>query len=111
MRKIAAFVTSLSLGMALAAGAPAMAQDAAAAAPADGPNFAPGTVVYDSAGAEIGPLSSDAGDTVVVTLHGNRSAERRVGKECVRTCRSRWSPYHAKKKQTPAATITTALTK
>src|SRR3546814_17267167 len=22
------------------------------------------------------------------------SAERRVGKECVRTCRSRWSPYH-----------------
>src|SRR3546814_20015371 len=23
-----------------------------------------------------------------------RSDERRVGKECVRTCRSRWSPYH-----------------
>src|SRR3546814_12638730 len=23
-----------------------------------------------------------------------RSAERRVGKECVSTCRSRWSPYH-----------------
>src|SRR3546814_20191121 len=23
----------------------------------------------------------------------SRSAERRVGKECVRTCRSRWSPY------------------
>src|SRR3546814_12802100 len=23
-----------------------------------------------------------------------RSEERRVGKECVRTCRSRWSPYH-----------------
>src|SRR3546814_13607128 len=27
-----------------------------------------------------------------VRLH--RSAERRVGKECVCTCRSRWSPYH-----------------
>src|SRR3546814_4508744 len=23
-----------------------------------------------------------------------RSEERRVGKECVRTCRSRWAPYH-----------------
>src|SRR3546814_17086129 len=26
-----------------------------------------------------------------------RSEARRVGKECVRTCRSRWSPKHAKK--------------
>src|SRR3546814_14799393 len=25
---------------------------------------------------------------------GFRSEERRVGKECVRTCRSRWSPAH-----------------
>src|SRR3546814_17496523 len=31
---------------------------------------------------------------------GDRSEERRVGKECVRTCRSRWSPaqYKTKKK-------------
>src|SRR3546814_17037977 len=29
-----------------------------------------------------------------------RSEERRVGKECVRTCRSRGSPYHYKKKTT-----------
>src|SRR3546814_14738336 len=29
-----------------------------------------------------------------------RSEERRVGKECVRTCRSRGSPDHEKKKQT-----------
>src|SRR3546814_18258107 len=29
-----------------------------------------------------------------------RSEERRVGKECVRTCRSRWSPYHYKKNKT-----------
>src|SRR3546814_15356238 len=27
---------------------------------------------------------------------GDRSEERRVGKECVSTCRSRWSPYHKK---------------
>src|SRR3546814_19925092 len=26
--------------------------------------------------------------------YGERSEERRVGKECVSTCRSRWSPYH-----------------
>src|SRR3546814_17229290 len=29
----------------------------------------------------------------------DRSEERRVGKECVSTCRSRWSPYHKKKKR------------
>src|SRR3546814_377876 len=30
-----------------------------------------------------------------------RSEERRVGKECVSTCRSRWSPGHKKKKKKP----------
>ena len=29
-----------------------------------------------------------------VMYFGNRSEERRVGKECLRLCRSRWSPYH-----------------
>src|SRR3546814_4446784 len=29
-----------------------------------------------------------------VTPMASRSEERRVGKECVSTCRSRWSPYH-----------------
>src|SRR5213596_4128440 len=28
-----------------------------------------------------------------------RSEERRVGKECTVLCRSRWSPYHLKKKK------------
>src|SRR3546814_15375309 len=32
------------------------------------------------------------------TMKAYRSEERRVGKECVSTCRSRWSPYHYKKK-------------
>ena len=32
---------------------------------------------------------------VVISDGGaHRSEERRVGKECVSTCRSRWSPYH-----------------
>src|SRR3546814_13778776 len=34
-----------------------------------------------------------------IGLYAARSEERRVGKECVRTCRSRWSPYHKKKKK------------
>src|SRR3546814_7800276 len=29
--------------------------------------------------------------------HEGRSEERRVGKECVSTCRTRWSPYNSKK--------------
>src|SRR3546814_16583888 len=32
-------------------------------------------------------------------LHQPRSEERRVGTECVRTCRTRWAPYHSKKKK------------
>src|SRR3546814_11233162 len=32
--------------------------------------------------------------SLILSLTGIRSEERRVGKECVSTCRSRWSPYH-----------------
>src|SRR3546814_13388093 len=38
-----------------------------------------------------GPLPSLENLTAESDL---RSEERRVGKECVSTCRSRWSPYH-----------------
>src|SRR3546814_14429480 len=70
----------------------------------------PGTDVE----AEMGPLVTrehadkvqgyiDAGVAegaeLVVDGRGLRSEERRVGKECVSTCRSRWSPYHSKKKE------------
>src|SRR3546814_11394212 len=37
------------------------------------------------------PVPTASGDAVPLQA---RSEERRVGKECVRTCRSRWSPYH-----------------
>ena len=31
---------------------------------------------------------------MVESTYGDRSEERRVGKECASMCRSRWSPYH-----------------
>src|SRR3546814_12589346 len=40
-----------------------------------------------------GQLSPVPAGPIRVSLRG-RSEERRVGKECVSTCRSRWSPYH-----------------
>src|SRR3546814_19298342 len=45
----------------------------------------------------IGPDGIDRlveSDRIDPGLVGIRSEERRVGKECVSTCRSRWSPYH-----------------
>src|SRR3546814_8690508 len=33
-------------------------------------------------------------NAIVEYIDERRSEERRVGKECVSTCRSRWSPYH-----------------
>src|SRR3546814_20787837 len=41
-------------------------------------------------------------------LEVTRSEERRVGKECVSTCRSRWSPYHEKKKTSEQRTERTS---
>src|SRR3546814_12168546 len=43
-------------------------------------------------------------------LVDGRSEERRVGKACVSTCRSRWSPQHHKKQHTQQPTTTLAHT-
>src|SRR3546814_15506572 len=45
------------------------------------------------AGQALGQLADDL-VLVVAQLVEVRSEERRVGKECVSPCRSRWSPYH-----------------
>ena len=37
---------------------------------------------------------SRVGNQMMQIQDGVRSEERRVGKECLRLCRSRWSPYH-----------------
>src|SRR3546814_14796953 len=48
--------------------------------------------------------SASSGTAPLVVMLGHwaakvRSEERSVGKECVSTCRSRWLPYHKKKKR------------
>src|SRR3546814_18689712 len=48
-----------------------------------------GNIVYATSGVgDVAALNAAAGSVVW------RSEERRVGKECVSTCRSRWSPYN-----------------
>src|SRR3546814_20145103 len=67
-----------------------------------GPDFTPGfyrvTPVDRNSRASEKPQMLCAADAQALLRlgHGNasRSEERRVGKECVSTCRSRWSPYH-----------------
>src|SRR3546814_11414035 len=52
--------------------------------------------IFDHIAVDRG-LLDHVGEILLVHV---RSEERRVGKECVSTCRSRWSPYHEKKKIT-----------
>src|SRR3546814_14423452 len=44
------------------------------------------------------PITSDNMRGRYLRASARRSEERRVGKECVSTCRCRWSPDHSKKK-------------
>src|SRR3546814_13800410 len=44
-------------------------------------------------------LLSGATQIAIRGVTAGRSEERRVGKECVSTCRARWSPYHQKNKK------------
>ena len=50
----------------------------------------------DAAGLPAISVSPNQGKLLqmLAQLVGARSEERRVGKECQTTCRSRWSPYH-----------------
>src|SRR3546814_1283894 len=64
----------------------------AGSAPEASPTGTPGDLC--SAAAPSGVAS----DGMEVSGEEGRSEERRVGKECVSTCSSRWSPYHSKKK-------------
>src|SRR3546814_8821938 len=57
------------------------------------PGFAAAEVLYGDKGEVVGVATGDMG-IGRDGEHKARSEERRVGKECVSTCRSRWSPYH-----------------
>src|SRR3546814_3987909 len=57
--------------------------------------------IYGGLGGLVAEILSEASPRRVVRFgiedrwgESARSEERRVGKECVSTCRSRWSPYH-----------------
>src|SRR3546814_12690757 len=58
-------------------------------------------------GGFVWPSVHQVGESIVLSsaqlamlIEGiDRSEERRVGQECVSTCRSRWSPYHYKQKK------------
>src|SRR3546814_718506 len=73
----------------------------------DGADFVKVDKVMEGFGWPMGPAylqdvvgidtSHHVGD-VLAEGYPDRSEERRVGKECVSTCRSRWSPYPYKKK-------------
>src|SRR3546814_12271308 len=62
----------------------------------------------DDGAERLALVHRDVGQNLAVQFHAGqlqavhelrRSEERRVGKECVSTCSSRWSPYHSKKKK------------
>src|SRR3546814_11407887 len=92
--------TAVLLGLLAGCAAPDLGPRPAPAAPeslTSGESFAAAAGVWPVEGwwqawgdAQLGALIDEG-------LAG-RSEERRVGKECVSTCRSRWSPYHSKKK-------------
>src|SRR3546814_17083168 len=49
---------------------------------------------------ELDPVTTPAYAERVVKTPPNRSEERRVGKDCVCSCRSRWLSYHTQIKYT-----------
>src|SRR3546814_8619488 len=58
--------------------------------PADDVTYRPGR---DVRGKAVAPADLDPGAGLILPDAVVRSEERRVGTECVSTCRSRWSPY------------------
>ena len=53
-----------------------------------------GSMSYPKTPSTIGMICKVRSSEISKGPTGDRSEERRVGKECLRLCRSRWSPYH-----------------
>src|SRR3546814_14292137 len=62
--------------------------------PSDGGRFATARPNGNCRRLHIRLVADYARRTLTFGGHEPRSEERRVGKACVSTCRSRWSPYH-----------------
>src|SRR3546814_14706175 len=58
------------------------------------PVITDGAVTVAESGAIFEYILERYGNGRLQPQPGTRSEERRVGNECVSTCRSRWSPYH-----------------
>src|SRR3546814_4587916 len=58
-----------------------------------GPSFPPPPTVFGSGARQMIVFDIRCSSAHVFEAWFGRSEERRVGKECVSTCRSRWSPY------------------
>src|SRR3546814_16933493 len=68
------------------------------------PDFSSFLLQAQASKAQVVALINAGGDTInsvkqAVEFRITRSEERRVGKACVSTCRSRWSPYHSIKNE------------
>ena len=59
----------------------------------DGENM-PQDTTTDESGTSTKGIKAGGGMYLNGGTYQIRSEERRVGKECLRLCRSRWSPYH-----------------
>src|SRR3546814_18344036 len=105
-------VAALAAGLGLWAAQAWLGKPAGAAAPAlqavklfEQPRELPGFILQQSDGTQLvpgelqgtGPWCSSASPIALTSARPrwpNRSEERRVGKACVSTCRSWWSPYY-----------------
>src|SRR3546814_12373335 len=79
-------------------GRPAARPPAVHPSRADAPDSPAHPGVHGQGPAPVAHLPANPQEERPMTL--SRSEERRVGKECVSTCRSRWSPYTSKKNTT-----------
>src|SRR3546814_14690480 len=66
---------------------------------AGGPEEGHPAALEDRGGAHRDHCAGESHPMLKNALPAPRSEERRVGKECVSTCRSRWSLYHYKKNE------------